>query len=292
MQTRILGKTGIDVSILGFGAGNIGDPGFSESHCDFLLNTVVDAGIKLIDTARSYGLSEERIGKYLKPRRNEIVLSTKVGYGIPGYQDWTPACIEAGVDYALKLFQTDRIDIVHLHSCPLPVLMQEGLIDALNRAVAKGKIRVAAYSGDNAPFDWALQSEQFQSLQSSINICDQRVIDQLPIAQEKGIGIIAKRSLANTPWRDTPRPNDEAAEEYRHRWKSMELNLDEQEAAEVALRFVAFLPGVHSCLIASTNPEHIQQNIRTIERGPLPAETFARIRSAFEPHREDWKGMV
>jgi aryl-alcohol dehydrogenase-like predicted oxidoreductase len=291
MQTRILGDTGISVSILGFGAGNIGDPNFSESHCDFLLNSVVDSGINLIDSARSYGLSEERIGKYLKQRRNEIVLSTKVGYGIPGYQDWTPACIEAGVDYALKLFQTDRIDIVHLHSCPLPVLMQEGVIDALNRAVTSGKIRVAAYSGDNVPFDWALQSGRFQSLQSSVNICDQRGIDALPIAQAAGIGMVAKRSLANAPWRDIPNPNDEAAEEYRRRWKQMELNLNE-EAAEVALRFVAYLPGLHSCLIASTSPEHIQQNIRIVERGPLAAETVAQIRSAFEPHREDWKGMV
>jgi len=288
MQTRILGKTGIAVSILGFGAGNIGDPNFSESQSDFLLNSVMDAGINLIDTARSYGLSEERIGKYLKQRRNEIVLSTKVGYGIPGYQDWTPAIIEAGIDYALRLFQTDRIDIVHLHSCPLPVLMQEGLIDSLNRAVTRGKIRVAAYSGDNAPFDWALQSGRFQSLQSSINICDQRAIDALPVSQAAGIGMIAKRSLANAPWRDIPNPNDEAAEEYRRRWKELQLNLDE-EAAEVALRFVAYLPGLHSCLIASTNPEHIQQNIRIVERGPLPAETVARIRSAFEP---DWKGMV
>src|SRR5262245_53986630 len=102
MERRRLGKTGITVSPLGYGTGNIGSPDFSEKECEILLNQVVDLGINLIDSARSYGLAEERIGKYLKARRNEIVLSTKIGYGIPGYQDWTPPCIEAGIDAALE----------------------------------------------------------------------------------------------------------------------------------------------------------------------------------------------
>jgi aryl-alcohol dehydrogenase-like predicted oxidoreductase len=292
MEQRLLGKTGITVSQLGFGAGNIGDPNLAESECEFLLNSVVDAGIILVDSARSYGLSEERIGKYLKSRRNEVVLSTKIGYGIPGYQDWTPQCIESGIDSALRLFQTDWIDIVHLHSCPLPVLLQEGLIDALHRAVGKGKIRVAAYSGDNEPFDWAVKSGKFGSLQTSMNICDQRVIDFLPSANLAGVGVIAKRSLANAPWRNIPRPDDQAAEEYRKRWKIMDLGLEGEQAAETALRFAGFLPGVHSCLIASTDLRHIQQNIRIVERGPLPEEVVTRIRAAFELHRGEWPGMI
>jgi len=292
MERRPLGKTGVSVSPLGFGAGNIGDPGLGEVQCEFLLNSVVDAGINLIDSARSYGSSEERIGKHLKSKRKGIVLSTKIGYGISGYQDWTPQCIEAGVDSALRLFQTDWIDIVHFHSCPLPVLLQDQLIDALHRAVASGKVRVAGYSGDNEPFDWALRSGKFGSLQTSINICDQKAIDMLPEAESAGLGVIAKRSLANAPWRDIPRPNDQAAEEYRRRWKVMNLELRGEDAADTALRFSAFLPGVHSCLIASTNLQHIQQNIRTVEKGPLTPESVAQIRGAFEPHCADWPGMI
>ena len=288
MQQRKLGNTGIIVSQLGYGTGNIGSPDFSEKECETLLNSVVDLGINLIDSARSYGLAEERVGRHLKIRRNKIVISTKIGYGIPGFQDWTPPCITAGIDAALDSFQTDRIDIVHFHSCPLPVLLQDGLIEALLRAVEAGKVRAAAYSGDNEPFDWALTSRKFGSLQTSINVCDQRALSSIDAAHAD-VGIIAKRSLANAAWLNVPRPNDQAAEEYRKRWQAMNLVLSEAEAAESSLRFVAFQPQVHSCLIASTQLEHIRQNIRALEQGPLPPELTMKIRAAF---KADWPGMI
>jgi aryl-alcohol dehydrogenase-like predicted oxidoreductase len=293
MERRSLGETGLSLSVLGFGAGGIGDNSRTEHECSVLLNSIVDAGINLIDTARSYGLSEERIGKHLRKRRKEIVLSTKIGYGIPGYRDWTPSIIEAGVDHALRLMQTDWIDIVHLHSCPIEILTQEGLLNALSRCVTSGKIRIAAYSGDNAPFDWAIESGKFGAVQTSINICDQRALPRLQEARKRGIGVIAKRSLANTPWRNTPvSEGDAAAAAYRERWKMMNLSVHESEAAETALRFVAFLPGVHSCLIGSKNADHILENIKMLERGPLPEEMQNRIHSSFLAHGRDWPGQI
>ena len=65
-----------------------------------LLHHALDLGLTLIDTARSYGLSEERIGRHLGRRRDEFVLSTKVGYDAPGHPDWTYGCVIAGVDAA------------------------------------------------------------------------------------------------------------------------------------------------------------------------------------------------
>src|SRR4051812_13673646 len=121
-RSRAFGDTGLTVSALGFGGGHIGDPATPEPEVERLLNEVLDAGVTLIDTARGYGASEERIGRHLSGRRSEVVLSTKVGYGIPGYEDWTGPCVAAGVDEALRLMRTDRIDVVHLHSCPLEVL--------------------------------------------------------------------------------------------------------------------------------------------------------------------------
>ncbi len=284
MKRRKLGKTDLFVSPLGYGTGNIGAPDFSDKESETLLNQVIDLGINLIDSARSYGAAEERVGRHLKTRRDEIVLSTKIGYGIPGYQDWTPSCIEAGVDAALARFQTDRIDIVHFHSCPLSVLQQDGLIEALQRAVESGKVLVAAYSGDNEAFDWALSSGRFGSLQTSINVCDQRALPKIHAAKTS-VGLIAKRSLANAAWLNVPRPNDQAAEEYRKRWQMMNLQID----ADAALRFVAFLPEVHSCLVASTKLEHIRQNVRSLEQGPLPEDLTNQIRSWF---RSDWQGMI
>ncbi len=197
-----------------------------EDQVASLLHSILDAGITLIDTARGYGLSEERIGKHLKNRRREFVLSTKIGYGIPGYQDWTGPCMTAGIETALQLLQTDVIDIVHLHSCPLPTLQQDEILDALCRAREAGKIKSAAYSGDNEPFDWALQSGRFNSLQTSINVCDQRAIPAAAYAEGKGIGIIAKRPLANTPWGypSFPSVDDSAAQSYWNRWNIMALD--------------------------------------------------------------------
>jgi len=142
---RRFGSTGLVVSALGFGAGHIGDPALDEGEVGRLLNFALDAGITLFDTARGYGASEERIGRHLAHRRGEFVLSTKIGYGIPGFADWTGPGVTAGIDAALLQLRTDFIDIMHLHSCPLEVLRQEELLSALGRAVTAGKVRVAVH---------------------------------------------------------------------------------------------------------------------------------------------------
>ncbi len=222
---REFGKTGLFVSPLGFGAGGIGDPSTSENQVETLLNTVLDSGINLIDSARSYGLSEERIGRHLKRRRSEYVLSTKIGYGIPGFADWTGPCIAAGVDAALHLLQTEWIDIVHLHSCPLSTLQAGEVVEALNRAVQQGKVRVAAYSGDNEPLRGAIADPRFASIQASLNICDQRFLDAgLAEAAQRGLGIIAKRSVANAPWRFHERPTAPDVAAYWDRWRAMGID--------------------------------------------------------------------
>ena len=147
MELRNFADTGIKVSTLGFGAGQIGDHSISEIEIEKILNTILDYGINLIDTARSYGCSEERIGRHLSHRRSEFILSTKIGYGIEGYKDWTYDCITAGIETALQTLRTDYIDIVHFHSCPIETLQNTNVIEALNKAVEAGKVRVAAYSG-------------------------------------------------------------------------------------------------------------------------------------------------
>ncbi len=213
MEQREFGNTGIKVSVLGFGAGHIGSEHLPEKEVESLLNQVLDAGITLIDTARAYGLSEQRIGKYLSRRRKEFILSTKVGYGIDGYEDWTYDCVRAGIDEALRLLQTDYIDIVHLHSCPLGTLQWDEPLRALEEGVHDHKVLVAAYSGENEALEWAVESGRFGSVEHSINICDQRAIDNiLEAAKAKGLGVIAKRPVANAPWRFTECPVSHYAE--------------------------------------------------------------------------------
>jgi aryl-alcohol dehydrogenase-like predicted oxidoreductase len=292
MEKRQFGNTGLEVSVIGFGAGHIGDYKSDEKSIDKLLNTAVDMGVILFDTARGYSASEERIGKYLSKRRSEIVLSTKVGYSIPGFEDWTYDCIIAGVDEALKLLRTDYIDIVHLHSCPASVLKDNRVIDALEKSKESGKIKVAAYSGENENLAYAIETDRFGSIQTSINIADQRDLDHLlPIAKEKGMGVIAKRPAANSPWRFNEQPAGRYAEEYWLRLKKMNI-LFEDNLQETALRFAAYTWGVDSVITGTGNIKHLEENIRMIEKGPLPQEVYNKIRDSFRNNDDNWIGEV
>ncbi|WP_243316440.1 aldo/keto reductase [Geothrix paludis] len=290
---RPYGSTGMVVSLLGFGAGHIGDPAFSEKDCGAFLHGLLDAGVTLVDTARGYGLSEERIGRHLARRRGEFILSTKVGYGVEEMEDWTHACVVAGVDRALKVLRTDHLDIVHLHSCPRETLAQGGVIEALEQAKAAGKIRAMAYSGENEALAFALASGRFDGVQCSLNLCDQRVLgDTLPATRAQGLGLIAKRPLANAPWRWTERPAGEYCEVYWARLKAMGLDPGDLDWPELALRFAAFHEGVSSCIVGTTKLEHLKVNLRFLEKGPLPADRVDAIRAVFAACDGGWDGQI
>ena len=292
MIYRNFGNTGLKVSALGFGAGEIGDYAMSQKDSETILNTVLDLGINFIDTAHGYYASEERIGKYISHRRNEFILSTKVGYGIEGYADWSYDIILAGVENALRLMKTDYIDIVHLHSCDLEVLKRGDVIIALQKAVEQGKVRVAAYSGENEELKFAVDSNSFGSIQTSINICDQIDLEgSIKLAKEKEMGVIAKRPIANALWRFNERPFGNYCEEYWHRWKTM--NLPEQENwLDTFLRFSVFADGVDTAIVGTTNIEHLKSNIKIIEQGPLDNELNNLIMQSFKTHNQNWRGEV
>ena len=290
-QHRAFGRTGLVVPALGFGAGHIGDPAMEESAIGALLNGAVDAGVRLIDTARGYGLSEERIGRHLGWRRADVVLSTKVGYSIPGTEDWTYECVARGVDTALANLRTDWIDVVHLHSCPLATLERGEVVEALEAAVAAGKVRVAAYSGDNEELESAARSGRFGSIQTSLNVFDQRAIDGgVAVARERGVGVIAKRPVANAPWRFAERPVGDYCETYWVRMRAMGIDPGPLEWQELALRFAAYQPGVGSSIVGTRNLEHLLRNADIVARGPLPSDIAVTIRAAFAAHDDGWRG--
>ncbi|HJW12715.1 MAG TPA: aldo/keto reductase [Albitalea sp.] len=293
IEQRPFGTTGLNVSALGLGAGQLGDARLSEDAAGTLLNTALDLGVRLIDTAPSYGLSEERIGRHLRHRRSEFVLSTKVGYGIPGVPDWTYECIVQGIDRALARLQCERIDVVHLHSCDIATMQANGVMDALDFARSNGKIAVAAYSGENEALRFAAQSGRFQSIEASINLCDQKLLDDvLPLAQQRGLGVIAKRPVANAPWRFSERPVGDYAEEYWQRWKTMAIDAHGLDWQELALRFCVWHSGAHSAIVGTANVEHLRHNAELVARGPLPAEWAVEIRAAFARCGEHWVGQV
>lgn len=290
---RPYGRTGLQVSMLGFGAMQIGDPALEETHVARVLNHVLDAGITLIDTARSYGLSEQRIGRHLAARRDEVVLSTKVGYGIPGLPDWTHASVIAGIDAARDRLRSDVIDIVHLHSCGLDVLQAGEVTRALGDCLRSGKIRVAAYSGDAAGLREAAGREVFQGLQASVNLCDQQALPVLHAARVRGCGTIAKRSLAGRAWAGGA-PVDEAQAGYRARFAAVRAALQPEVADwdAFALRFAAFADGVDSVIVGGTSTANVDRNVAAVARGPLAAAEQQAVHAVYQAHAHEWGGLV
>lgn len=291
MLQRPYGSSGLMVSVLGLGAAQIGDARLQEAQVASLLNAAVDAGITLFDTAPSYGRSEERIGRHLAARRNDIVLSTKLGYGIDGIADWTGPCISAGIEQALRKLRTDRIDIAHLHSCPRATLERGEVIAALERARQEGKVRAIAYSGENDDLACAVATGRFDGFMASLNICDQRLIDEV-LPHITAQGFIAKRPAANHPWRFNERPFGDYCEEYWLRWRAMELSSHGHDWGELALRFALSVPQVSSAIIGTTSMQHLTQDIAWAQAGELDADRFGELRAAFRLHDRGWMGQL
>jgi aryl-alcohol dehydrogenase-like predicted oxidoreductase len=290
MRTRALGKTGLSVSELGLGAGPLGGDDIDDATAVALIIGAVDRGVTLIDTAPSYGRSEVRIGMALRRLdRERVTLSTKLGYGVPGVPDWTGECIARGVDAALERIGTDRIDIAHLHSCPLEVLQRGEVIDALERCVRAGKVRVAAYSGDNAELAWAVASERFGVVQCSVSVVDQRALESsVPLAFDAGIGVLAKRPLANGVWRETKRPDAPDRAVYWDRLRQMDVRID----AAQAIGFVLAHDSIACALLGTTSLAHMQAMIDVVQISEIDRARVERIRSAFQRCGAGWDGVI
>jgi aryl-alcohol dehydrogenase-like predicted oxidoreductase len=292
MERRPFGKTGLDVSALGLGAGSLGGDDVTEDAAEHLLHAAVDAGVTLFDTARSYGASEERIGRYLSHRRADVVLSSKGGYGVEGVADWTPEVLTRGIERALTLMKTDRIDVFHMHSCPQDVAMREDLLLALERAREAGKILAMGYSGEGEALAWAVRSGRFGAVQCSVNLFDQSSFEYvLPAAEHKGIGVIAKRPLANAVWRHREWPRGDHAN-YWERMQAMQLDPGDLDWHELALRFSVFTPGVSSAIVGTSRVEHLLKDVAIVSKGPLPLPVRQRICTAFASKSRSWMGHV
>jgi aryl-alcohol dehydrogenase-like predicted oxidoreductase len=180
-----------------------------------------------------------------------------------------------------------------LHSCELETLQNEGVLEALSQARQAGKIRVAAYSGENEALDFAINSGLIQSVQFSVNPCDQGSIDQgLARATQAGLGVIAKRPVANFFWRFSDRPVNDYAEEYWVRAHAMQLDPGDLSWQEFTLRFAAYTPGVHTSIVGTANLNHLRENIEIVAKGPLPTETFESTRALFKQHDRNWMGQT
>lgn len=300
MEKRRLGKTDMDVSVLGFGGAEIGFENASPETVETLLKSALDAGLNVIDTAECYRGSEELIGQAVSDRRDDFFLFTKVGHpnGAESAPNWTRDSILQSIERSLQRLKTDKIDIVHLHSCSEAELRKGDAIAALQTARDKGHTRYIGYSGDSRAAHYAVECGAFDTLQTSINIADQEAIDlTLPLAREKNMGVIAKRPIANAAWKSGHKPIDSYQHEYWERLRKLNYeflrHVDLETSISIALRFTLSVPGVHTAIVGTSKPERWKDNAKLLEGGALSEEEFNAIRHRWEEYAPRiWVGQI
>ena len=298
MEYRALGKTGLSVSALGFGGAEIGFFDEDQETVSKLLNSAFDAGLNFVDTAAAYWKSEELIGGALRDRRKDIVLVSKCG-ALDGFTrtDWSRDGILQAIRDSLLRLRTDYLDIAQLHSCGQDVLADGEAIGALEEAKKLGYTRFVGYSGDGDDAAYAIETGAFDTLQTSVSIADQQAIGlTIPLARSRGMGVIAKRPVANAVWRNSARPEDSYHHEYWDRIGKLKYDFLESDLASSighALRFTLSVPGVSAAIVGTTKPGRWSENAAYVDTGLLSELEYRAIRRRWrDSGGEDWVGMT
>lgn len=295
MKYRKLGRTGLDVSVLGFGASSLGSV-FRETDDNEGIRTVhaaMDAGINLIDVSPYYGLTkaETVLGEAIRQLpRDQFILSTKAGrYGENDF-DFTSKRIIASIDESLKRLQTDYVDILFLHDIefvPASVVMEEAL-PALQLLKEKGKIRFGGICG--------LPLQLFEKLLPQIEVdaiisyChyslnDQTLTGLLPLLDEEGIGLInaSPLSMGLLGFRGAPSWHPASTEIREACRRAAEYCTKAgTDIAKLAVQFSTSNEQIPTTLVSTANPDNIQRNAAWSEE-PLDQTLLAEVLKILEP---------
>lgn len=294
IETRPLGNTGEDVTILGYGAMELrGDPRgpvIEDEAAGALLNAVLDQGINLIDTSIDYGRSEKLIGRYVGHRRDEYFLASKCGCLLgppppgatpPFPHDYREENIRAGVEQSLGRLQTDRLDLLQVHISPSRHQMEaDGTVETLLSLRDDGKVRFIGMSGTLPNLTDHIAMGVFDVFQIPYSALQREHEDLITAAVETGAGTLIRGGAArgapaeDKDWRQGPLGLSEG--EGQRRWESsgVEELLGDMSRLEFILRFTLSHPGLSSTIVGTANAEHLRANVAIAEKGPLPADLY------------------
>jgi aryl-alcohol dehydrogenase-like predicted oxidoreductase len=288
LKTTTLGKTGLKVSRLGAGLGEIGLLS-DVSRAGQLLNLALDRGVNFLDTAACYGKSEEWIGRTISHRRSEYILATKAGHVVEGLQgdEWTAPLILNSIEQSLKRMKTDYLDLVQLHSCEIDVLERGQVIQALLEAKQAGKTRYIGYSGDGDSALWAIESRQFDTLQVTFNLIHQEAAQEvIPKAEANQLGIIIKHPIANAIWGTHASPGSVPNWNQQRSQAMLEMGPIPgipDNSILLALGFILAHEEVDTAIVGTNNPEHMRSNIELVENElPISAEVVHELHRRYE----------
>ena len=290
MIRKALGRTGLEITQLGYGSMGIRGPNtwgvrvVSEEAADEFLNSVLDAGVNFIDTAPDYGISEQRIGRYIGSRRSEFYLATKCGCAYTQHEDhleidhvWKKEVIKRNIETSLQRLRTDHVDILQFHGGDAETLQREGLIDMLMNFRAQGMVRFIGSSSALPHLPALIDLGVFDTFQIPYSCLAPQHHDLITRAAEAGAGIIIRGGIAQGgPEAEIQRP---ALNDVWTRAKLDEVLPDGMQRAELILRCTLAHPHCHTTIVGTCNPAHLADNLAAATEGPLPSSLCDEVTS-------------
>lgn len=296
MQTRVLGRTGLSLPILSFGASSLGQE-FRSVKLEEALQSVrvaLDCGLNFIDTSPFYGrgMSEVLLGIALRDvPRDSYSLCTKLGrYDLPHF-DFSAKRVAESVDVSLHRLGTDHLDIILCHDIefvPMQQIVDETL-PALRKIQQQGKVRFIGFSGypqkifrficDQTDVDCVLSYNQY-TLQNT-RFADESV----PYLKSKEVGVMnagpfSARLLTNAPlpaWLKEPESVKQAARQAAELCASRGVDI-----AQLALQFSLAHPDITTTVAGSANPQNIR-NWAKWAAEPMDQELLCEVQAIFAP---------
>ena len=275
--------------MLGYGAMELrGAPrarDISDGQAETILRAALDAGINYIDTSIDYGLSEERIGRYIAHRRDNYYLASKCGclVGAPpaprGERSphiFSRENVIAGVEQSLRRMKTDYLDVVQFHISPSRQTLEEnGALDALLQLQAAGKVRFIGMSGTLPNLRDHIAMGIFDVFQVPYSAVEREHEDVISRAAEAGAGIVIRGGAA----KGAPSTEKQTGLQW-DRWKRAQLDdlLDGMTSVEFVLRFTFSHPHMQTTIVGTVNPAHLQANLAALEKGPLPSDVYVEAK--------------
>ncbi|MEV7040600.1 aldo/keto reductase [Amycolatopsis sp. NPDC051061] len=315
MQYRTLGRTGVRVSTLALGAMNFGAIGrTTQAEATALVDTAIEGGINLVDTADMYGQgeSEVMVGQAIKNRRDDLVLATKAAMPMSderNHQGSSRRWLVKALDDSLRRLDVDHVDLYQIHRWD-PATSDEETLSALTDLQRAGKIR--AFGSSTFPAyrivqaQWAARENhlsRYVTEQPSYSIL-QRGIEThvLPVTQEYGLGVLAWSPLASgwlsgairagqeiTTSRSKVLPQrfDLTDPANRARLDAVEklaklAGQAQLSLVQLALGFVTAHPGVTSALIGPRTLDHLRSQLEAADT-VLPADVLDEIDTIVAP---------
>ena len=277
MQSAVLGRTGLYVKRLGYGAAHRKPQ--SNENAKLIHQTALDLGINFIDTADDYGNSEELIGEFLSHRRSEYFLATKCGGSDKGHI-WTKQNCISTFENSLKRLKTDVIDIMQLHNPSVDECVSGNLVEALQEMKQTGKVHWIGVSTNLPDLTTYLEWDVFDVMQIPYSALERTHENWISRAAQKGVGIIVRGGVAH----GEPGHGSGSEEQWDtfERAGLNELCSTNESRSGFVLRYTLSHPFVHTIIVGTTRQEHLTQNVEAVLQGPLPEDVYQEAKKRLD----------